>query len=108
MSITVEPVLLDHQWKQNGTNFFRLRITLARKTKYIKTNIMVRKEQIGRGGKVKDAGIRYELERLVRTTEETVSQIDTYALAQMTPSSDSGKRRRPGSPDLQGPDTSAP
>lgn len=84
MSITVEPVLLDHQWKQNGTNFFRLRITLARKTKYIKTNIMVRKEQIGRGGKVKDAGIRYELERLVRTTEETVSQIDTYALAQMT------------------------
>jgi len=84
MSITVEPVLLDHQWKQNGTNFFRLRITLARKTKYIKTNIMVRKDQIGRGGKVKDAGVRYELERLVRTTEETVSQIDTYALSQMT------------------------
>ena len=83
-SITIEPTLLSHLWKKNETNFFRLRITLNRKSKYIKTNILVRKEQLGRGSKLKDPDVRYELEKLVKKVEDIARSIDTYALSEMT------------------------
>ena len=83
-SITIEPTLLSHLWKKNETNFFRLRITLNRKSKYIKTNILVRKEQLGRRSKLKDPDVRYELEKLVKKVEDIARSIDTYALSEMT------------------------
>ena len=82
-SLTIEPVLLPQQWKKNGTNFFRLRLTLNRKSLYTKTNILVRKEDL-RGGKIINPDVRHKVEDIVRETEKAVSQIDTFALDNMT------------------------
>jgi len=83
-SILIEPVILSQHWKKNGTNFYRIRIVLHGQRKFLKTNILVRRENFGRGGKLISAPIRHKLEDLVREIETTVSRIDTYALKEMT------------------------
>ena len=84
-SITVSPVLLDNCWKQNGTNFFRLRLTIGGQRKFIKTNIVIHRDQIGRGGKIKDPYVRHRVEDVVRSVEEAAMNINTFALASMSP-----------------------
>ena len=81
-SVTVTPVVLDTLWKKDGTNYYRIRVTFGRQSKYIKTNILVRREHFSRG-KLQDASVRYKVEALMRSTEEAVRTIDTYALSNM-------------------------
>lgn len=52
MSVTFKAVLFDHHRKEDGTNFFRIRVTHQRKTRYIKTNICVLPEDYTRTGNV--------------------------------------------------------
>ena len=82
MSITGTPLLQERHWKQNGTNTYRIRICFANKTRYIRTNVTVRRDQLSRG-KPKDPEIRYKIEKLVKETEEAAANIDFFALANM-------------------------
>lgn len=84
MSTTVAPVLWDHHWKENGTNFWRIQITHNRKKKYIKTNICVTRSDLNRAGKIKDLAILNKLESLVSEIRNVISKIDMYDLEKMT------------------------
>jgi integrase len=56
MAITIDYVILPHLKKDDGTNFIRLRITHKRKSKYIKTNIVVELSDLTRSGNLKNQG----------------------------------------------------
>ena len=83
-SISVQAVLLAWQWKADGTNFFRIRLTLNRQKKYIKTNVQVRRDQVGRNGLPKEPTARRLLEDEVRKIEGIVRTFDSFALDGMT------------------------
>ena len=63
-TVTVCPVVQDITWKQNGTNFVRLRVTFRRQSRYIKTNILVHKSQMAKD-RIKDPEIRCKVEDLL-------------------------------------------
>ena len=50
-NVTVSFVIRESWWKQNGTTFGRLRITFKRDSRFIKTNILLHREDIGKTGK---------------------------------------------------------
>lgn len=83
-SVSVAPVLLANSWKQDDTNYYRIRLTLSGKSKYIKTNIVIHRDQLDRKGKPKDVTTRHKVEEVVRQAEEVLMKIDSYALAGMT------------------------
>lgn len=68
----------------DGTNYYRLRVSVHRDRRYIKTNIRVRKNELSSDGRLKSTEKRHSLEDLVRKTEEIVSSIDCFALQSMT------------------------
>ncbi len=82
-SVTVTPMLIDRHWMSDGTNFYRLRVSVHRDRRYIKTNIRVKKNELSTDGRIKTAEKRRSLEDLVRKTEEIVSTLDCYALPSM-------------------------
>lgn len=82
-TVTVCPVVQDITWKQNGTNFVRLRVTFRRQSRYIKTNILVHKSQMAKD-RIKDPEIRCKVEDLQRRTEKSISSLDTQALQTMS------------------------
>jgi hypothetical protein len=84
MSVTLKPVLLDHQWKDDGTNFYRIRITHQRKSKFLKTNIVVCKEDLNRKGDVKTLSIKDNLDDLMRRMRRVINDFDTFELASWT------------------------
>lgn len=84
LTVTVIPVVLDSKWKKNGTNFVRLRFTLRRESKLIKTNIVVRKEHMGTGGRIKDLSVKARIDELVLATEKKLSLLSSEALSVMT------------------------
>ena len=83
-NVTVSFVIRESWWKQNGTTFGRLRITFKRDSRFIKTNILLHREDIGKTGKIKNPDIRCKSEDLVRATEKALSQLDTYTLQNLT------------------------
>lgn len=83
-TVTVKAVLPVWQWKSDGTSFYRLRITFKRSKRYIKTNILARRDQLRKDGTVKDPGLRRRVEDLVRKTEDIVSALDADVLDTMT------------------------
>lgn len=76
-SVTVTPMLIDRHWMSDGTNFYRLRVSVHRDRRYIKTNIRVKKNELSTDGRIKTAEKRRSLEDLVRKTEEIVSTLDS-------------------------------
>lgn len=84
MSVTFKPILLDHQWKDDGTNFYRVRITYRRKSKFLKTNVLVCKGDLNRKGEVKDQAIKDKIEDFVRILRKIVGDIDILELSSMT------------------------
>ena len=83
-NVTVSFVIRESWWKQNGTTFGRLRITFKRDSRFIKTNILLHREDIGKTGKIKNQDIRCKSEDLVRATEKTLAKLDTYSLQNLT------------------------
>ena len=57
MAVSYELVLLPHQWKEDGTNLYRLRITHNRKSRYIKTSIAVTRDDITKTGRIKTVSV---------------------------------------------------
>lgn len=84
MPVTLKPVLLDHQWKEDGTNMYRIRITHQRKSKFVKTNIIVAKEDVNRKGEVKTQSIKDRVEDLMRKLRKAVNEFDNFELPTMT------------------------
>lgn len=84
MSTTINSVLLDHHWRENGTNFYRLLVIHNRKKKYLKTNIVVSKSDLGRGGKVKTLSVATAIGDLVLKVRKIVSEINMFTLDSMT------------------------
>lgn len=78
-TVTVTPVLLDWAWKENGTNYYRLRITYKRKSKFLKTEILVHRSDLNEDGQPKERAVVYKLADVVRKIEKKVEcmQLDT-------------------------------
>ncbi len=83
-SVTFTPVVLDTHRKQNGTNFVRIRLTKNRVNRYIKTNVMVHHNQVGKGGHLKDAALRIKVDEMIRKMEDITATIIPTVLDIMT------------------------
>lgn len=79
MAITVDYVVLHHLKKSNGTNFIRIRITHKRKSKYIKTNIVLEPEDFSRSGNLRHQGKKDLADDEVRKYRRIVEGITTSA-----------------------------
>ena len=80
---TIGTVVRDDGWKKNGTNILRLRLTFKRQSRYIKTNILLRKNQLDRNGQIKETSVRLKADSLVKQMEDKISGIDSFALQGM-------------------------
>lgn len=84
MSTTIKPILLDHHWKDDGTNFYRVLLIHNRQKKYIKTNVLVTKEDLNRSGRVTTLSVLTKIDKLVTDMREIVSDVNLYKLESMT------------------------
>lgn len=82
--VTYKIVLLDHQWKADGTNFFRVRITHNRQSKFMKTNIVVTRDDVTKSGKVKTNSIISAVHDMEKKMIDVVNQLDTFELKSMS------------------------
>lgn len=83
MSVTFSYVILPHQRKEDGTNFIRIRVTHARKSKYIKTAISVEPADLTRSGKLKHQGKIDLAQDEIRKMREITDKMPTYSLSAM-------------------------
>ena len=83
MAITIDYVLLPHLKKQDGTNFIRLRVTNNRKSKYIKTNILVEHEHLTRSGNLKHQGIMDQADAEVKKWRAAAGKLPAYITNEM-------------------------
>lgn len=84
MSVTYKAVLLDHHRKADGTNFFRIRVTHDRKSRYIKTNICIEPDDMTRSGNVRSVTKLDLVNDLVRRMRKVTDAMDMYDLKAMT------------------------
>lgn len=83
MAVTFSYVVLPHLRKDDGTNFIRIRVTHARKSKYIKTNISVEPADLTRSGKLKHQGKIDLAQDEIRKMREITDKMPTYTLSVM-------------------------
>lgn len=83
MAVTVKPVLLDHQWKEDGTNLYRVRITHNRKSRYLKTSVVVYRTDVNKKGEVKTQSVLDSVEDFMRKLRPIVNKIDQADLLSM-------------------------
>ena len=81
---TICSVVRDDGWKKNGTNILRLRLTFRRQSRYIKTNSLLRKNQLDRNGQIKDTAVLLKVTNLIKQLEERLSSLDAFALSNMS------------------------
>lgn len=84
MAISFQAVLLDHQRKVDGSNFIRVRVTHNRKSKYLRTNIVIMPEDLTKSGKIKNQQKKDLAEDLLRRMRSVTSSMDMYRLKAMT------------------------
>lgn len=56
MAVTVNYAILPQKWREDGTNYIRIRITHKRRSRYLITNIALEKDDLTRGGNLKNTG----------------------------------------------------
>ena len=83
MAVTLKPVLLDHQWKEDGTNIYRVRVTHNRKSRYLKTSVVVYKTDVNKKGEVKTQSVLDAIEDFMRKLRPIVNNIDQADLLSM-------------------------
>ena len=83
MAVTFSYVVLPHLRKEDGTNFIRIRVTHARKSKYIKTAISVEPADLTRSGKLKHQGKIDLAQDEIRKMREITDKLPTYTLSAM-------------------------
>lgn len=84
MSTTVTYVVREHLWKEDNTNFVRVRLTHNRQTRYIRTNLLLTKDDMGRSGQIKDLEKLNAAEEIVRNMRKVISDIDMFELRGMS------------------------
>lgn len=83
-NVTVAPVIREQCWKEDGTNFVRLRITFNRHSRYITTNQIVYRDQVTKGGRIKDSDLEFKISQMVKDARDALSMLDTESLQTMT------------------------
>lgn len=84
MAVSFKLLLLDHHWKKDGSNYFRVRITHQRQSKYLKTNIIVDRKDVTKGGRIRNPEISnacYELQRKIRNA---INGLDVFEVESMS------------------------
>lgn len=84
MAITVDYVILPHLKKDDGTNFIRLRVTHRRKSKYIKTNIVIEPADLTRSGNLKNQGKEDLADDEVKKWRKVLAEVNTTSAEAMT------------------------
>lgn len=84
MAVTVDYVILPHLRKKDGSNFIRLRVTSNRKSKYIKTNIVVEPEHLTRSGNLKHQGKADLADAEVKKWRDAVASLPSYVTNEMS------------------------
>lgn len=84
MAITVDYVILPHLKKDDGTNFIRLRVTHKRKSKYIKTNIVIEPADLTRSGNLKNQGKEDLADDEVKKWRKVLAEVNTTSAEVMT------------------------
>lgn len=79
MAVTFDYVILPHLKKKDGTNYIRIRVTHARKSKYLKTNIAVEPEDLTRTGNLKHEGKKDLALSEIRKMKDIASKMPTRA-----------------------------
>lgn len=82
--VTYKILLLDHQWKADGTNFFRVRITHDRQSKFMKTNILVTRDDVTKTGKIKTASVISAIQDLDRKMLKAINELETFEVKNMS------------------------
>lgn len=82
--VTYKILLLDHQWKADGSNYYRVRVTHNRESKFMKTNIVVTKDDVTKTGKVKTNSILSAVQDMHRKMLSAINQLDTFEVKSMS------------------------
>ena len=84
MAVTFDYVILPHLKKKDGTNFIRIRVTHARKSKYLKTNIAIEPQDLTRTGNLKHEGKKDLALAEIRKMKDIASKIPRRATDAMS------------------------
>lgn len=82
-SVTVSYTIPNNSWKKDGTNIVRLRFNFKRQGRFVKTNLIVHKQDVV-GQRIKNPAIRRKAEELLQRMETAISHLDCFALQSMT------------------------
>ena len=84
-TVTVSAVLLDWVKNQgNGANYYRIRITYKRKSKFMRTDIRVFPSELDENKQPIDRALRHRIDEAVLEVEKKISAIDPTELELMT------------------------
>lgn len=84
MAVSFKAMLMPHQAKADGSNFVRIRVTHQRKSKYLRTNIVILPEDLTRSGKIKSQTKLDLVDDLIRRMRSVTSGMDMFRLKCMT------------------------
>lgn len=82
--VSVSMTVRDCTWRQDGTNFARLRVSANGVTRYIKTQIIVQRCEVAPDGRIKVPELRHRLEDYLRKVEIKVAKLSDEAVKDMT------------------------
>lgn len=83
-SVTLRPVIYAQYRRNDGTYPVRIRVTFARKSRFVSTNLVASQAQLTKGLKIKDAALNLKVENLLRDFRKAVSELNYFALQSMT------------------------
>jgi len=66
--------------RRDGTYAVRIRVTFARRVRYISTTLTAYPEQLTRSGKIRDGGLLASCDALIRKMREAVADLNPFAL----------------------------
>lgn len=82
-SVTFKPVVYAQYKRKDGSYPVRIRVTFARQSRFLSTNVSVTASELTKGLKVKDASVLDEVEALIRQMRKSVSRLNLFALQGM-------------------------
>ena len=82
-NVSVSTLVRSATWKNDGTNFVRLRVSAKGVTRYIKTPIIVQRTDMGADGNIVVPALRRAAEDYLRKVEVKISKLTNAQLSQM-------------------------
>lgn len=82
-NVSVSTLVRSATWKNDGTNFVRLRVSAKGVTRYIKTPIIVQRTDMGTDGNILVPALRRAAEDYLRKVEVKISKLTNAQLSQM-------------------------